>query len=183
MSKYQVELTSDEQALLEKIDLRSNHRNHDEGRAAYLSNQQPILALLKALSERSAIPAQRVSYWRDPAYNNGRMKGSNESMFHRNGNSAAETYTHPHFLPYLRYFLFGADLPDAVIAAFEEHVGNPEWVTSGDIAPMCKYARDLMRRYGLERTDAAEEFFKLCLDMGLGLSTAQFVRRAVMQVR
>ena len=97
MRKHHVELTTDEQALLDQIDLRSNHRNHDEGCAAHLANKQPILALLKALTDRSAIPAPRISYWRDPAYNNGRMKGSNESMFHHKGNSSSETYAHPDF--------------------------------------------------------------------------------------
>ena len=88
-------------------------------------------------------------------------------MFERNGCTGQEIYTHPHFIPYLRYFLFGADLPDAVIAKFEEKVGNPDWVTSGDIVPIGKCARDLARQYRLDQADTPEEFFRLCLDMGL----------------
>lgn len=183
MSKYHLALTEAERVLLEQMDLRLKHPSHAEGRASYLSNREPILALLKSLHDRSALPASRIRYWKDPACNTGRLKGSNESLFRRHGTYGADIYTDPHFVPFLRYFLFGADLPQNVIEAFEEHVGNPEWVTSGDVVPMGKFARNLTRRFGLERDHVSEEFFKLCLDMGLDLSIAQSVRRAVMQVR
>ena len=104
-------------------------------------------------------------------------------MFERNGCTGQEIYTHPHFIPYLRYFLFGADLPDAVIPEFEERVGNLRWVTSGDIVPIGKSARDFARQHQLDRAHASEEFFKLCLDRGLGLSTAASVMHSVKQLR
>jgi hypothetical protein len=56
-------------------------------------------------------------------------------------------------------------------------------VSSSDIAPIGKFARDITRQYRLEKTDAPEEFFKLCLDMGLGLMTAESVMRSVKQIR
>jgi hypothetical protein len=181
--KYHIALTEQEQALLKRIDLRACHPTHDEGRAAYLANQEPILALLKSLSERDAVPRERLNYWNDPRYYTGRLKASNKGAFERNGCIGSEIYTHPHFIPYLRYFLFGPDLPDAVIAGFEEKVGNPDWVTSSDITPISKYARDQARQHRLDRSSAPEEFFKLCLDIGLGLSVAAIVRRSVMQLR
>lgn len=183
MKKYHIELTEAEEALVDAIDLRVSHSSHDEGHAAYKANQGPILALLKSLSERGAVPRERLNYWNDPDYNTGRLKASNKGVFERNGCTGQEIYTHPHFMPYLRYFLFGADLPDTVITAFEEKVGNPDWVTSSDIVPIGKCARDLARRHGLDRAHAPEEFFKLCLDMGLGLSTAASVMRSVKQLR
>jgi hypothetical protein len=183
MEKYHIKLTEEEAGLLSKIDLRSDHRNHDEGHAANLSNKEPILALLKSLSARRALPEVRLSYWNDPNYRSGRIKGSRKGLFERNGCTGADIYTHPHFLAHLRYFLFGSELPDDVIAAFEAKVGNPEWVSSSDIVPIGKAARDLTRRYSLDIADAPEEFFKLCLDMGLGLSTAESVMRSVKQVR
>jgi hypothetical protein len=182
MNKHHIELTDDEKQLLAKIDLRV-HQNHDDAHAAYKTNREPILALLKSLRDRNIIPRERLSYWSDPAYNSGRVKASRKGLFERNGCEGADIYTHPNFLQFLRYFLFGATLPDPVIAAFEEKVGNPEWVTSGDIIPMGKFARELTRRHGLQPAQASEEFFKLCLDMGLGLSTAQSVMRAVKQTR
>ncbi|MBY5774821.1 hypothetical protein HFN63_32835 [Rhizobium leguminosarum] len=183
MEKYHIKLTEEEAGLLSKIDLRSYHQNHEEGRAAYLNNQEPILALLKSLSGRRAVPEVRLSYWNDPNYRSGRIKGSRKGLFERNGCTGSDIYTHPHFLEQLRYFLFGTELPDAVIEAFEAKVGNPEWVSSSDIVPIGKAARDLTRRYRLDIAAAPEEFFKLCLDMGLGLSAAESVMRSVKQVR
>ena len=83
----------------------------------------------------------------------------------------------------MRYFLFGAALPDEVITAFEAGVGGPAWVSSSDIVSIGKLARDLTRRHGLDKSSAADEFFKLCLDMGLGLSTAHSVLHVVRQIR
>ncbi|MDE0659252.1 MAG: hypothetical protein OXI79_06330 [Gammaproteobacteria bacterium] len=182
MAKYRISLTEEEAALCATIDLRVRHESHDEGRAAYLANREPILGLLRSLRERDGIPEERMRYWLDPEYNTGRLKASHKGVFEQNGRQGAEIYEHPHFVPYLRYFLFGAELPDPVIAAFEEAVGNPEWVTSGDIVPMGTRARGLAREYQLERREAAEEFFKLCLDMGLGVHTAASVRSAVMRL-
>jgi hypothetical protein len=183
MEKYHIKLTESEAGTLAKIDLRDSHRNHDEGHAAHKTNAQPILALLQSLSDRSAVPQERLNYWNDPRYHQGRIKASRKGLFERNGCTGAEIYTHPHFLRHFRYFLFGAELPDAVITAFEEKVGNPQWVSSSDIVPIGKFARDLTRQYRLEKTDAPEEFFKLCLDMGLSLMTAESVMRSVKQIR
>lgn len=183
MEKYHIKLTKEEAELLSKIDLRSHHPHHDDGRASYLNNQEPILALLKSLSARKAVPEVRLSYWNDPNYRTGRVKGSRKGLFERNGCTGSDIYTHPHFLEHLRYFLFGTELPDPVVKEFEAKVGNPEWVSSSDIVPIGKAARELTRRYRLDIADAPEEFFKLCLDMGLGLSTAESVMRSVKQVR
>ncbi len=183
MKKYHIDLTDEEASLLSKIDLRVTHKSHDEGHAAYNANRIPILELVRSLSERHAVPQERRNYWTDPAYNPGRIKASRKGLFERNRCVGEDIYAHPHFVPHLRYFLFGADLPDEVVAAFEEGVGNPEWVTSSDIVPIGKLARDLTRRHGLDKSASADEFFKLSLDMGLGLSTASSVVRAIQQIR
>lgn len=183
MNKFHIALTDSEKQLLERIDLQDSHPDHDAGRAAYLANKEPIVALLESLSGRRAIPQERRNYWNDPSYRTGRVKASHKGLFERNGCTGSEIYTHPHFLPYLRYFLFGTDLPDATIAAFEEKVGDPRWVTSSDIVPIGKFARDLTRKLGLNARQAAEEFFRLCLDMGLGLNTAHSVMHSVNQLR
>jgi hypothetical protein len=183
MEKYHVKLTEGEAAILAKIDLSETHRNHDDGYAAYKANAQPILALLQSLSERSAVPTERLNYWNDPRYHHGRIKASRRGLFERNGCKGSDIYTHPNFIRHLRYFLFGAELPDEVIMAFEEKVGNPQWVSSSDIVPIGKFARDLTRQYRLDNADAPEEFFKLCLDMGLSLTTAESVMRSVKQMR
>lgn len=178
MKGYEIDLTPAEQALLDTIELRDSHFNH----AVYLANKEPVLALLRSLIEREAIPDERLNYWLDPDYNVG-VSTSRKGVFDRNRRVGEEIYTHPHFLRYLRYFLFGADLPELVVQRFEEQVGNPEWVTSGDVIPIANCARTLTRQFNLDRTRAPEEFFKLSLDVGLDLDTALQVRRTVMRLR
>jgi hypothetical protein len=79
--------------------------------------------------------------------------------------------------------LFRVEFPDEVITTFEAGVGDPAWVSSSDFAPIGKLAPDLTRRHVLDKSSAADEFFKLYLDMGLGLSAPQSVLRAVRQIR
>ncbi|MFP1131206.1 hypothetical protein [Asticcacaulis sp. W401b] len=181
MEKYHIELTENEKPILAKIDLKLGdwRESHDDGHRRYLSNKEPILSLLESLAGRQAIPSQRVAYWNDPAYRSGRIKASRMGLFERNNCRGDDIYTHPHFIPHLRYFLFGTDLPDAVVLAFEEKVGKPEWITSSDIVPLGKFARELARNYNLDRTAAVDEFFKLCLDMGLGLNRSSQISRAL----
>ena len=83
MKKYHIELTDEEKALVQAIDLRTAHSNHDEGHTAYKANQRPILALLESLSERGAIPEGRLNYWNDPDYYTGRLKASHKGVFER----------------------------------------------------------------------------------------------------
>lgn len=180
--KYHIALVPDEQALLSQINFGLEAGKLADAHEVYLANQVPILGLLKSLTSRDAIPAPRVRYWTDPEYFLGRSKTSHRGIFEKNGNRGDEIYIHPHFLKFLRYFLFGADLPAGVIASFEEKVGNPEWVTSSDIVPISHHARSLMRQYQLPY-EAPEEFFKLALDMGLSLYTASAIQGSAKQAR
>ncbi|BAC47183.1 bll1918 [Bradyrhizobium diazoefficiens USDA 110] len=97
MEKYHIKLTESEAAILAKVDLWESHRNHDEGHAAYKANAQPILTLLQSLSDRSAIPQERLNYWNDPRYHQGRIKASRKGLFER---MVAEvpTFTRIHIL-------------------------------------------------------------------------------------
>lgn len=183
MEKYRIPLTDAEETLVSKIDLRLSHRNHDEAHAAYNANAKPILALLASLSARDGVPPRRLRYWNDAEYNPGRIKASRKGAFERNNCLGEDIYTHPHFIKHLRYILLGADLPDPIIFDFEQQAGNPEWVSLSDAIPLGKHARKLVRQNGLEPRHASEEFFKLCLDMGLTLSVALSIMRSVRQVR
>ena len=105
MDKYHIALTEQEKAIVARIDLRTWHSNHDEGHTAFNANKEPILMSLRSLAERDAIPSQRLKYWDDPAYNTGGIKASHKGVFERNGCRGGEIYTHPHFIPFLRYKL------------------------------------------------------------------------------
>ncbi|NSX54812.1 hypothetical protein [Parasulfitobacter algicola] len=174
---YAIELTEDELEILSGVELDQSALNHEQ----YKRQGPLVLSLLKSLAERGAIPEARLRYWSDPEYQIGRLKASHKGLFERNGRQGDEIYTHPHFLKYLRYFLFGAQLPARAIAEFEEVVGNPEWVSSGDITDITKGTRAIVRKYGLQ--EEGEEFYRLALDAGLNQWFAKSVRDAVKQVR
>jgi hypothetical protein len=92
MSDFMIALEPAEQAILETIELDQLKL---EGRAD--SNGRAVLALMKLLIKRNAIPAARVRYWEDPAYRDGRIKGSRKGLFERNHTKGDEIYEHPNF--------------------------------------------------------------------------------------
>lgn len=174
---YKIETTDEETKLLAGIEFDQTRLNHEQ----YQKQGQVILELLRSLTERNAIPDIRLKYWFDPEYQIGRIKASHKGLFERNGRKGEEIYTHPHFLKYLRYFLFGAQLPSAAIAEFEGVVGNPEWVSSGDLTDITKGTRAIVRKFRLQGED--EEFYRLALDIGLNQWFAKSVRDTVKQVK
>lgn len=174
---YAIELTDEESEILSGIELDQSALDHEQ----YKRQGPLVLSMLKSLVERSAIPKTRLRYWSDPEYQIGRFKASHKGLFERNGRQGDEIYTHPHFLNYFRYFLYGASLPEGAIAEFERVVGNPKWVSSGDITEIAKGTRDIVRRHGLQGQE--EEFFRLALDFGLDVWVAKSVRDSVKQVR
>ena len=182
MKKYHIELTAKESTLVDGITLNVNRlldsHAHDELRRVYAMNADRVPALMESLEERHAIPEERLKYWTDPEYvTDGRYQVPRKRLFERNGHPGDNIYQHLGFLPHLRYFLFGADLPEEAMTKFEEQVGNPNWFTSGDYEPAVKCARAQIRRHSLRKSRAGEEFFKLCLDMGLGVRSAHTIFR------
>ena len=94
-------------------------------------------------------------------------------------------------LKYLGYFLCGADLPDDLIEMFivdaEKGYVSFNYVTSSDITPICKAARKVariaIRQHRFSKSHVAEEFFRLCIDIGLDLGDARIVRDDVMRIK
>ncbi len=179
-NRYAISFTEAEEAFVARIDFHRHDPTTREARVAYEGNLEPIPHLLSSLRERNAIPAQRVSYWTDPEFRTGRLKGSREQLFARNGTVGEEAFVQFGFLPMLHYLLFGARLPLAVMAAFEAEVGDPRWVSLDDALDHGRFARNLVRQYCLNPSDSGDEFFKLALDLGLwvqsGLRIEQIVR-------
>jgi hypothetical protein len=178
MRKHQISLTEEEAELLSSIELDQAKINH----VIYIKNSPIILKLLSLLIKREAIPSIRLQYWEDPNFNIGRIKSSHKGLFERNGTTGKDIYTHPNFLPYLCYFIYGAQLQHTTIADFEKAVGRPEWVSSSDVQKITKHVRASVRRLG-GMSELAEEFYKLSLDVGLSLSIAKAVLRAAKEVR
>ena len=185
MNKYHIKLNERESELIETLGLLPSDSDLDCYKRWRSENKGVVCQLLESLDERNAILEVRWKYWDDPEYQTDRrLKSSRKKVFESNGNFGQDIYEHVHFLPYLRYFLFGAYLPDQVIARFEERVEKVArgHITSGDYEPISKYAKSLIREYSLQ-DDPREEFFKLCLDMELSLFSANIVRRFIGNVK
>lgn len=178
---FTIELTGDESDIAGRLNFNQVAfvGNYD----GYLQNADLAHRLTTSLLNRGAIPPHRASYFADPEYRPGGRRSSRQDSFIRNGNTHDEILRHPNFLKHLRYFVYGADLPQSVIAPFAEAVDDCGMITSGDVVPLGKIARQLARLHRLERTEAAEEFYKLCLDLRLSPSQSASIRSSVLQLR
>jgi hypothetical protein len=172
-----MELTEAEQKLLDQIELDAMALRGCPDRAR--ANGELVHALMMSLLARKAIPDIRTNFFNDPDYNIGGRGRSRYATFEKNGTRGENVFRHPHFLKYLRYFLFGADLPSNVKADFANEVAKCGLVTSGDVVPLGAFARRQVRAAGLDAKRAAEEFYKLALDLHLGRDTAASIRNAV----
>lgn len=61
----------------------------------------------------------------------------------------------------------GPSLPHSVLAAFAAKVEECGTITSGDIVPLAKLARDQARLHRLDPRGSCEEFCKLALEHGI----------------
>jgi hypothetical protein len=174
-------LTEEEQELLNGIVLRASELVREP--ALVVTNGDRVLALMKRLIARRAIPEARVRYFLDPNYNAGGRGQSRRAGFEGAGCYGDDIFRHTTFLKYLHYFLFGADLPSSVKADFSKEVAGCGPITSGDMQTLTKAARQLTRAKALEPKRASEEFYKLAIDCGLNSDSAGYVRKAVRQAR
>lgn len=175
-----IEMTPSENNLLKQIKLDASAlTDTDDARR----NGEVVRTLILSLIEREAIPERRWRYLLDPECNIGGRGSSRKDIFERNGTSGDDLFRHPHFLNYLRYLLYGAQLPVGVIEGFCQKVSDCGMVTSGDIGPLSEYAKRQARVRNLAPPDAAEEFYKLSLDCGLDHDCARAIRNAVKRLR
>jgi hypothetical protein len=151
--------------------------------AGFLANSELAHKLTSLLIERGGIPEQRLRYFTDPDYYEGGRGKSRQQVFERNGTAGDGILRHPHFLKYLRYFIYGAVLPQAIIHDFVSAVADCGMVTSGDLISLGSKARKHARMHRLEPKMAAEEFYRLCLDLEMSTGYASSIRRAVLQLR
>jgi hypothetical protein len=146
-------------------------------------NGEAAAQLFKSLATRSAIPEVRLKYFTDPAYNPTGRGRSWKQIFERNGSAGDDMLTHPHFLRFLQYFISGPSLPQQVVSEFRAAIEECGQVTSSDVVPLGKLARQLARSSRLQPHAAYEEFYKLALDCGLWYGHAEHIRSAVRKMR
>lgn len=176
-----IRLTAAERELWDKIYFspRTGGIDHDKLRASI----EPAYQLTLSLIDREAVPKVRLRYFADPELNVGGHGKSRMQIFERNGTRGDDIFRHPHFHRYLRYWVMGPDLPPKTLAAFTALVDRCGIITSGDCNVFCNLARQQARADSLFGKSAAEEFFKLALELDLGESMSRIVRGSVMRMK
>ena len=180
MAIVPVTLTENEKKILSRIEF--DPLKIRGGANAVIAVCQAAKELAESLENRSAIPAHRLQFFVDPEYNIGGHKSSRKEIFERNWNGE-DIRTSPHFLQYLRYFIYGPSLPPAIIEGFQQKVKACGMVTSGDIIPLGEHAKGQTRDHALDRGSTAEEFYKLALECGLQEHEARSIRDRVKKSR
>ncbi|MDM0077466.1 hypothetical protein QTH90_23875 [Variovorax sp. J2P1-59] len=171
-----IELTNAERVLLDQIDFSGQTNDRDRVLRSCTASAQ----LMRRLIERKAIPERRSRIFLEPEW--GYRGESWRDLFVERGDPGDDIFEHPSFLQYLRFLIHGSDLPDTVIEAMREQVGDPKYFSLGDTLQTGKLARKLARNHGLDKRHA-DAFMHLCADLGLTYDCADAVRRAVMEVR
>jgi hypothetical protein len=172
-----IELTGEEQKLLAQINFNPTRAsaNYNE---IVRSSCSAAAALTEALLSRQAVPEIRSRYFTDPKLAIGTRK-SWQQIFEKNGTRGRAIFEHPHFLGFLQYFIFGPQLPEALLEEFVRFASD--WHVG--VEDVCKFSRHLTRRYHLDPHEACDEFFKLAMECGLADYEARLVRYSVRVVR
>lgn len=174
-----VKLNAEEQALFDTIcwDLDELGRRDDR-----IDHLEKMGELAESLLERKAIPEVRLAYFTDPEMNVGGYGKSRKQVFEKNGTSGRDILRHPHFMDYLRYFLYGPDLPKDTIRGFCKIIEEDRGTSGMVLDQIQAFVRKEGRNRGLNPGHAAEEFFKLAHEIGKP-NLAEAVRSAAKSVR
>lgn len=172
----QITLTETEQQLLARVKFKPDR--HEQ----YPEVCRAARELTESLLKRNAVPQMRLAYFTKPEYHTGSKKSRFE-VFEANRTEGDDILQHPHFLKYLRYFVFGPDLPQPTIDGFVELALRDSYVSSGDIDDFWSFAKAECRKFALDRKTAPEEFYKLALECGLEEYQARSIRDTVFRMR
>ncbi len=174
-----VKLTAEEQALFDAICWDLDELGKKDDRIDHL---EKMGELAEALLERDAIPKVRVAYFADPEMNVGGYGKSREQVFEKNGTSGRDILRHPHFMAYLRYFIYGPDLPKDTIRGFCKIIEDDAGTSGMVLDQIRALVRKEVRDKGLNPGHAADEFFKLAHEINKP-NLAESARSAAMSAR
>lgn len=170
-----VELTSTEAKLYARIPHTPSHEGWDDVADAMES-------LVHSLLARDAVPEVRLQLFHDAEFAETGIKSRLE-VFESNGTVGDDIYRSPYFIPYLRHFIHGPNLPrdvmDGLVAILNEDRGTSGMVMND----YRQFARAAIRDRHLSPSDAATEFFRLGVEIGMGVPAARALRDAARSTR
>lgn len=151
-----IQLTPDEATLQKQMEAELS------GDCCYTG--KPASALFKSLLGRKAIPQIRLDDFTKP-FPGGRGK-SHRDVFEQNGCEGRAIFEHPHFVPFLRYFIDGPALPAGTIDGFRKILIEDAGTSGMMMDQLCKFVREETRKLHLERQEAREKFWRLAQELG-----------------
>ena len=137
--------------------------------------------LMVSLLARNAIPAARWAFFDDPEHCPAGK--SRRAIYEQNGNSGAEVYRHANFLElHLPYILNGPQLPPESIEGFCKIINDDVGTSGMVLTALEKFARKQVRERGLDRHQAGDAFYLLCLECDKPYLAAP-IRKAAMTTK
>ncbi len=122
--------------------------------------------LTESLLKRNAIPEVRLRYFTDPDMNIGGHGKSRKQRYEANGVHGPAIFRSTSFVPMLRYFIGGPDLPKHVIAGFIE-VSKDMGTTGTIMDTLERFVRNDVRTRRLRGDLSGEQYFQLAHELGL----------------
>ena len=171
-----ISLTDEEKEYLAQISFYVPYG--DLSQECIQSSSSAAEALTRSLLKRQAIPETRLHYFSDAKLQI-RVKKSPMQMYKERGFDFEEIFRHQGFFKFLRYFIYGPDLPSSVIENFWQRVNSEEYISGSDLPELKSIARSAVRQNNLEPRKACEEFYKLALECKLTIDQARYIRDAV----
>jgi len=169
-------LNDDEKELFKRVqDSYSNKNERFDGKA--------MSGLFRLLDKRNAIPEIRIEIFeRSELAEFG--KKSILDNFNSNGRSNEEVIEHPHFYPYLEYFINGPSLPENIIEEFVRMSNQNVFVESPELTDdILKFVRSCIKKYRLEKNKAKSDFFRLAIETRYSINDSKHIREAVTSVK
>lgn len=171
---FKIELSESEQRLYDRIDF-SAYPGSESALAAGKSSHE----LMDSLIKRDAVPAIRWSYFAEP-FPDGR--GKSILKYFQSNPRGTHVFEDTNFVHhYLRYFIYGPNLPRRTMEQFCQIVRDDIDLRER----LCRFVREEVHNADfLRRTDLQVEFYRLALecipdDHALALS----IREAAIQAR
>lgn len=166
-----IELTADEAVLEKQV-----HWDDPDS-----MNLEAMGQLAESLIGRKAIRPVRHDYFIKPEmFIGGHGKKSHADVFAEKGITGKALFRNPSFAKYLRYFIFGPDLPDDTIQGFQQIIDDDEGTSGELLNQITAFVRSEVRQKSLNGRH--EEFFKLAHELEKP-EWADDVRKAAMSIR
>lgn len=143
---------------------------------SYATNAIAAERLMELLNSRAAIPSYRLSCFDDANYRRGRRKGSWREIIEKNGEKGECVYRNHVFWGFIKYFVLGPDLPDALMSEYSLELEGRSPISSEDVLELVVLAKKLIRKYDLVSVSKADELFRLCIDCGMYVGYASRIR-------